>query len=327
MHNLKSTVIVIAIWRKESFSVTCLGIGRKIYSSTREGFEVRTWYIANWEHGIMASDSKDTVKIEYDKGVAWVSFNRPEKRNAMSPELALRMLDVFDEVEVREDIGVMVLTGEGTAFSAGMDIKEYFRDMKDKPRIATIQARRRTWEWQWRRLKYFEKATIAMVNGWEFGGAFLPIVSCDLAIAAEEAQLGLPEVNWGIIPAGNVSRAVAETMRSRDGLYYVMTGKTFDGRKAAEMGLVNEAVPLANLRERVRELAEVLLEKNPAVLKAAKDAFKRCRQMDWDLSEEYLTAKQEQLWLIAGEEREQGFKRFLDDKTYKPGLGVYKRNK
>jgi hypothetical protein len=124
MHNLKSTVIVIAIWRKESFSVTCLGIGRKIYSSTREGFEVRTWYIANWEHGIMASDSKDTVKIEYDKGVAWVSFNRPEKRNAMSPELALRMLDVFDEVEVREDIGVMVLTGEGTAFSAGMDIKE-----------------------------------------------------------------------------------------------------------------------------------------------------------------------------------------------------------
>lgn len=277
----------------------------------------------------MATDTlnvnEELVRLEYEDGVAWVTLNRPEKRNAISPALSLRMLEILDEVEANENCGVMVLTGEGSAFSAGMDIKEYFRDMKDQPRHVNLKVRRLNYEWQWRRLRYFLKPTIAMVNGWCFGGAFLPVVSCDLAIAAEEAQFGLSEVNWGILPAGNVSRAVAETMSTRDGLYYVMTGELFDGRKAAEMGLVNEAVPGAKLRERVRELADVLLEKSPEVLKAAKDAFKRVQQLDWDLSEEYLITKQEQLWFLAGEEREEGFKQFLDDKTYKPGLGMYKR--
>jgi len=268
---------------------------------------------------------KNLVRLEYENGVAWVIFNRPEKRNALSPALSLRMLEILDEVESNDDSGVMVLTGEGTAFSAGMDIKEYFRDLKGKPRIETQKIRRLNYEWQWRRLRYFEKPTIAMVNGWCFGGAFLPVVSCDLAIAAEDAKFGLSEVNWGILPAGNVSRALAETMHSRDALYYIMTGELFDGRKAAEMGLVNEAVPSERLRDRVRELADVLLQKSPAVLKGAKDAFKRVQQLDWEMSEDYLISKQEQLWYVAGDEREEGFKQFLDDKTYKPGLGMYKR--
>ena len=132
-------------------------------------------------------------------------------------------------------------------------------------------------------------------------------------VVAEDAQFGLSEVNRGILPAGNVSRALAETMRTRDALYYIMTGELFDGRKAAEMGLVNEAVPKEKLRERVRELADVLLEKSPVVLKGAKDAFKRVQQLDWGMSEDYLISKQEQLWFVAGEEREEGFKQFLDD--------------
>ncbi|MGO8565504.1 enoyl-CoA hydratase-related protein, partial [Rhizobium ruizarguesonis] len=76
--------------------------------------------------------------------------------------------------------------------------------------------------------------------------------SCDLAIAAEEANFGLSEINWVILPGGNVTRAVAEVMLHRDALYYIMTGELFGGRKAAEMGLVNEAVPMAELETRVR---------------------------------------------------------------------------
>jgi trans-feruloyl-CoA hydratase/vanillin synthase len=273
----------------------------------------------------MAKEIKNLVKLEYDNGVAWVTINRPEKRNALSPNISFRMLEIFDEVEAREDVGVLVLTGEGTAFSAGMDIKEYFRDLKGQPRIATIKVRRLNWEWQWRRLRYFEKATIAMVNGWCLGGAFLPVISCDLAIAADEAKFGLSEVNWGILPAGNVSRAVADTMKTRDGLYYIMTGELFDGKKAAEMGLVNKSVPLAHLRQATRELCDVLLAKDQAVVKAAKDAFKRIQGLPWDTSEDYLVSKQEQLLFFADHAREEGFKQFLDDKTYKPGLGVYKK--
>jgi trans-feruloyl-CoA hydratase/vanillin synthase len=104
-----------------------------------------------------------------------------------------------------------------------------------------------------------------------------------------------------------------------------MTGELFDGKKAAEMGLVNKSVPLAHLRQATRELCDVLLAKDQAVVKAAKDAFKRIQGLPWDTSEDYLVSKQEQLLFFAGHAREEGFKQFLDDKTYKPGLSVYKK--
>ena len=269
--------------------------------------------------------SDDVVRVEVADRIATVTFNRPQKRNAMNPALNVRMLEVLDEIEGHDDVGVLVLTGAGDSWSAGMDLKEYFRDNDDKGRSATLKARRQSGGW-WQRLMYFEKPTIAMVNGWCFGGAFTPLVACDLAIAANEAKFGLSEINWGILPGGNVTRAVAEVMRHRDALYYIMTGEVFDGRKAAEMGLVNEAVPLAELRARVDAIAKVLLDKNPVTMKAAKDTFKRVRNMPWDASDDYIYAKLEQMLLLDKTNgREQGLKQFLDDKTYKPGLGAYKR--
>jgi trans-feruloyl-CoA hydratase/vanillin synthase len=180
--------------------------------------------------------------------------------------------------------------------------------------------------WQWRRLQSFAKPTIAMVNGWCFGAAFTPLVSCDLAIAADEAVFGLSEINWGIIPAGNVMRAAAERMPQVDALYYLMTGDTFDGSRAAQLRLVNESVPRAKLRERTEALARQLLGKNPHVLSAVKLAYRRVKDMSWDVSEEYLYAKAQQTYSTDPERgREQGLKQFLDDKTYRPGLGNYSR--
>ena len=116
-------------------------------------------------------------------------------------------------------------------------------------------------------------------------------------------------------------------MNDRDALYYIMTGENFDGRKAAaEMGLVNEAVPLAQLEERTRKLAKMLLDKNPTVLRAAKLSYKYIREMTWEESAEYLTAKLDQTTLVDTEKgRELGMEHFLDTKTYKPGLGHYPR--
>jgi trans-feruloyl-CoA hydratase/vanillin synthase len=269
--------------------------------------------------------SDDVVLVEIDRRVATVTFNRPLKRNAMNPALNVKMLEVLDHLEGNDEVGVVVLTGAGESWSAGMDLKEYFRDNDGKGRAATLKARRQSGGW-WQRLMFFEKPTIAMVNGWCFGGAFTPLVACDLAIAAEEAKFGLSEINWGILPGGNVTRAVAEVMRHRDALYYIMTGELFDGRKAAEMGLVNEAVPAGQLSSRVRGIADVLLEKNPVTLKAAKDAFKRVRNMPWDAADDYIYAKLEQmLHLDPTRGRDEGLKQFLDDKSYKPGLGAYKK--
>lgn len=265
------------------------------------------------------------VKVEFEDGIAWVMLNRPEKRNAMNPALNREMLEVLDALELDERCRVLVLTGAGESFSAGMDIKEYFRETDRATPIEIMRVRRDSMAWQWRRLMFFPKPTIAMVNGWCFGGAFTSLVSCDLAIAAEEATFGLSEVNWGIIPAGNVMRAVAEKMNQSDALYYLMTGDPFDGRKACETGLVNQAVPRARLREHTRSLAQKLMGKNLHVVSAIKLAYRRVKVMSWDAAEDYLYAKAGDTYASDPERgREKGMAQFLDEKSYKPGLGSYR---
>jgi trans-feruloyl-CoA hydratase/vanillin synthase len=268
------------------------------------------------------------VLVKFEDGIAWVTMNRPEKRNAMSPALNEEMLATVQALAVDERCRVLVLTGAGESFAAGMDLKEYFRMTDGAPDTILLHVRRVGEEWQWRRLRDYPKPTIAMVNGWCFGGAFTPVVACDLAIAAEEAIFGLSEINWGILPAGNVSKATIEAMGYRNSLYYAMTGESFDGRKAAEMGLVNEAVPRAKLEERTRALAQTLLEKNPTVLRNLKLAMKRVKYMDWEVSADYLYAKMaEALHLGGAQNREKAMKAFLDDKTYRPGLQNFPENK
>jgi trans-feruloyl-CoA hydratase/vanillin synthase len=267
------------------------------------------------------------VRVEVDEGIAWVELNRPEKRNAMSPELNAEMVDVLLALDADDDCGVLVLTGAGDAWSAGMDLKEYFREVDGGPEHRQREVRRDAALWQWRLLRNYAKPTIAMVNGWCFGGAFTPLVACDLAIAADEATFGLSEINWGIPPGSVVSKARADTVGSRVGLLYVMTGRTFDGREAAAMGLVNKSVPLEELRAEVESLARELLAKNPVVLRAAKLGFKHCGAMSWDDAEDYLYAKVEQSQFLDVERgREQGLEQFLDEKRIKPGLQAYERS-
>lgn len=267
-----------------------------------------------------------TVKVEFEDGIAWVYFNRPEKRNAMSPELNQEMEDVLDKLEGDDRCKVLVLTGSGDSWSAGMDLKEFFREVQPLPPIQQMRIRNQTFHWQRKRLMYYLKPTIAMVNGWLFGGAFVPLVSCDLSISAEDAKFGLSEINWGIIPGGNVTRSVAAKMNQADCLYYIMTGEPFDGKKAKEMGLVNEVVPADKLRARTVELAKILMEKNPVVLNAAKLAYKHSDEMNWETAEDYLSAKAAQATLFDPTKgMQQGISQFLDEKSYKPGLGAYKR--
>jgi trans-feruloyl-CoA hydratase/vanillin synthase len=268
----------------------------------------------------------ETVRVELTDGTAWVELNRPDKRNAMNPRLNAEMVETLEALDADDDCRVLVLTGAGEAFSAGMDLKEYFREVDEGPEWRQRKVRRDAALWQWRLLRAYAKPTIAMVNGWCFGGAFTPLVACDLAIAADDATFGLSEINWGIPPGSVVNRALAETVGSREALLYVMTGRTFDGRRAAAMGLVNASVPAERLRDEVETLAHELAEKNPVVLRAAKLGFKHCREMSWDDAEDYLYAKLEQSQFRDIERgREKGLEQFLDKKAFRPGLESYSR--
>ena len=270
--------------------------------------------------------STDVVTFSVEHGIAWVKYNRPEKRNCMSPALNRRMMEVFDELEFRDDVGVLVLTGEGTAFSAGMDLKEYFRDNEAKGLGAVRRAQREAYGW-WRRLRWFQKPTIAMVNGWCFGGAYGPLFACDLAFAADEANFGLSEINWGILPGGGATKVVTELLPMRDAMYHALLGENMTGQEAARARLVNESVPLAQLRDRVIAVAKKLLDKNPVALKATKDAIRRVKEMTYDNAEDYLIRAQEAANSFDNDGRKEGIKQFIDEKVYKPGLGAYDRSK
>ncbi len=266
--------------------------------------------------------SSETVSYVVENRIAWVSFNRPEKRNAMSPELNRQMLDVLDMLEHNDDVGVLVLTGEGSAWTAGMDLKEYFRETEATGLGGTRKAQRESYGW-WRRLRWYQKPTVAMVNGWCFGGGYGPLYACDLAIASEEAKFGLSEINWGILPGGGATKVATDLMSMRDAMYHALTGENIDAKKAAEWKLINEAVPAENLKARVTELCNVLLEKNPVALKATKDAIRRVKEMTYDNAEDYLVRAQEAANSYDNEGRKEGIRQFIDEKSYKPGLGSY----
>ena len=189
------------------------------------------------------------------------------------------MLDCILALEGDPDTRVLVLAGAGEAWCAGMDLKMYFRALESDP-ASRIKAEWTTHQWRWYRLYNFPKPTIAMVNGYCFGGGFTQLVACDFAIAADTAQFGLSEINWGVIPGGLVSKVLGVCMNYRDSMYYSLTGHSFDAAEAVRMGLINKTVPTDRLKEETMALAEHLVRLNPEALRCTKQAVKAVRNRD-----------------------------------------------
>ena len=245
----------------------------------------------------------------------------------MSPQLHMDMNDAIDFLTVDPNTDVLIITGAGKAFSAGQDIKLYFRGTAQDP-AERLRARRASNAWRWQKLSRFPKATIAMVNGYCFGGAFTQVCACDFAIASNTATFGLSEINWGVLPGGIVSWNVGQVMNYRNAIYYATTGEPFNGKRAMEIGMVNKAVPASKLRAEVLNLARLLQQKSPAAIKYTKEAIRAVRFMNEPEAADYLNAKSDALKLNDKEDgREEGMRQFLDEKSYRPGLGHFERRK
>jgi feruloyl-CoA hydratase/lyase len=235
-----------------------------------------------------------TVQIDFDDGVAVVTLNRPDKKNAMNPQLHEDMTGALEFLRYDDRARVLVFTGAGNSFCAGMDLKEIFHELKDQPAKYDRVIRLAT-EWRGRTLRRFPKPTVAMVNGFCFGGAFSIVEGCDLAIAADEATFGLSEINFQGFPGGSVSKSLANMLHSRDALFYAMTGRKFGGQQAAQMKLVNLSVPLAALRAETMTIAHEIAKKDPHALRATKEAYRFSLEMSWEASMNYTGAKEVEL--------------------------------
>ena len=210
--------------------------------------------------------SYKTIQLDFDSGVATITLNRPDKRNAISFELIDDLLRGLEEVE-KSDAIVLILTGAGKAFCSGMDLEnlkallgrspeENFKDSETMVRL-------------FRSLYDFPKVTIAAVNGPAIAGGTGLALLCDFTLAVPEAKFGYTEVRIGFVPA-IVSTFLLRQVGEKQARDLLLTGRIIGAEEAARMGLVNEIVAPEKLMSRAHELAKVLLENSPASLRATK---------------------------------------------------------
>jgi methylglutaconyl-CoA hydratase len=219
-----------------------------------------------------------TIQITYHSGVATITLNRPDKRNAISFELIDDLLRGLDEV-VKSDALVVILTGNGRAFCSGMDLenlKELIgrspeENLKDSETMVRL----------FRSLYEFPRVTIAAVNGAAIAGGTGLALLCDFTLAVPETKFGYTEVRIGFVPA-IVSTFLLRQVGEKQARDLLLTGRIFGAEEAFRMGLISEIVAPENLMARSRELAALLMENSPASLRATKKLLNDHARSDLD---------------------------------------------
>lgn len=219
----------------------------------------------------------EVSKFEIRDRVAWITLNRPEAMNSLNPQLRWELSKHFDEVERNDDIWIAVVTGAGDkAFCAGADLKH-----RAVEREATDEQRAR-----WREMAsettpiterwYFPKPIIAAVNGFALGGGLEIALACDIIVAAEHAELGLPEPRRGLIAGAAGVHRLPRQIGFKPAMGYMLTGRHMSAKRAYELGLVNQVVPGNELRRVIQnEWLPDILRCSPLAVRATKEAAMR----------------------------------------------------
>jgi len=219
-----------------------------------------------------------TLRLGHEAGIATVTLNRPEKRNAISYELIEELLAVLDEVAHSSAL-VLILTGAGKAFCSGMDLEnlKYLlgrsseQNLKDSETMAHL----------FRSLYDFPRPTIAAVNGAAIAGGCGLATLCDFTLAVPEAKFGYTEVRIGFVPA-IVSTFLLRQIGEKHGRDLLLSGRIIAAEEAHRIGLINEIVPMERLGDRARELAMQLVENSPASLACTKRLLSEHARVELD---------------------------------------------
>jgi enoyl-CoA hydratase len=210
----------------------------------------------------------ETILYGVEAQVATVTLNRPEVHNAQNDTLRRELYDVFTALSTDDDVKVIVITGAGErAFSAGADIREFVA-----PASPTEQRERR------KRLEYravmdrCSQPIIAAINGFALGGGLELALACDIRIAAENATLGLTEINLAIIPGGGGTQRLPRLVGKGKALEMILTGARIPAAEALRIGLVERVVPAGEALKAATELARTIAEKAPIALRYAKES-------------------------------------------------------
>lgn len=213
----------------------------------------------------MSSDA--AVLAEQRGNVLIATINRPESRNAVNAAVHVGLGEALERAETDPEIRVVVLTGAGDqAFCAGADLKALSRGERLEPEDKA----QRAWGFAGVVRHPISKPMIAAVNGFALGGGTEIALSCDLVVAADHAQFGLPEVKRGIFAAAGGAFRLAQQLPRKVAMEYILTGEPFSAQRAMELGLVNRVVPLADLLRTALDLAERIAVNAPLSVQGSK---------------------------------------------------------
>jgi dehydration protein DpgD len=219
---------------------------------------------------------QEPTRVRYDRigAVGYVTIDRPHVLNAMDQLTHVQLGEIWDDFEADDALRVAVLTGAGErAFSAGQDLKELAT--LEKASLAAPSTFGSRGKPGWPRLTErfaLSKPIVARVNGLALGGGFELVLACDIVIAAETAEFGLPEPRVGLVAGGGGIFRLARQAPLGAAMGYLLTGRRMDARRAYELGLVNEVVPASKLDDCVKEWVTDILACAPLAVRAAKEA-------------------------------------------------------
>jgi enoyl-CoA hydratase/carnithine racemase len=207
----------------------------------------------------------DLVETSRDGHVALLRLNRPEARNALSPEMMEQIAVALEALDPDPEVRCVVIAGSEKVFAAGADIKA----MAER---SFAEALRHPAASFWRRLAAIKTPTIAAVSGYALGGGCELALACDMIVAAESAKFGQPEINLGIIPGGGGTQRLARVLGKQRAMELVLTGRRFGAAEAQAMGLVNRVVEDTSWLDEAMALAHAVAEQPPNASRLAKQA-------------------------------------------------------
>jgi enoyl-CoA hydratase/carnithine racemase len=207
----------------------------------------------------------ELVESTRDGNVALLRLNRPEARNALSPEMMEELASGLERLDPDPEVRCIVIAGSDKVFAAGADIKA----MAER---SFAEALRHPAASFWRRLAAIKTPMVAAVSGYALGGGCELALACDMIIASDTAQFGQPEITLGIIPGGGGTQRLARVLGKQLAMEYVLTGRRFDAEMAAEMGLVNKVVKKGKWLEEAMAFAHTVAERPPIAARLAKQA-------------------------------------------------------
>ena len=215
----------------------------------------------------MAANAPKTILVEIQDRVAWVRLNRPEAANSRNQRMRQELLETYSHLAADPEVVVLVLTGAGERFfCAGMDLKEAAH--------GSASARLTTYR-DIEALAAFPKPTIAAINGYALGGGCEMALACDIRVMASEAQIGLPEVRLGLFPGGGGAQRLQRLIGPARAFEMIYGAQQIGGRDAQVIGLVNRAVPRAELLTSAADLANHIAGAPAEALMLAKAAMVR----------------------------------------------------